>query len=117
MAGGISLHGVDIAKGAPATGLFVEVYACYPDRRKIAEGALGPNGALDHPIARGEGVSAGAHECVFHVGDWMRRNGYPPEQASFLDLVPFRFVVTRVEEHYHLPLKFTPWGVSLFRGV
>jgi 5-hydroxyisourate hydrolase len=117
MAGGISLHGVDIAKGAPATGLFVEVYACHPDRRKIAEGALGPNGALDHPIARGEGVSAGAHECVFHVGDWMRQNGYPPEQASFLDLVPFRFVVTRVEEHYHLPLKFTPWGVSLFRGV
>jgi len=28
----------------------------------------------------------------------------------------FRFGIDRVEEHFHLPFKFTPWGFSLFRG-
>lgn len=116
-AGGISLHGVDVAKGIPATGLFVELFACGPERRKIAEGRLGANGMLDHPVARGEGVTAGPYEALFHVGDWMRANGYGPEETSFMDVIPFRFVVSRVEQHYHLPLKFTPWGLSLFRGV
>ena len=36
--------------------------------------------------------------------------------SRLLDVVPFRFVISRVEEHYHLPLKFTPFGYSLFRG-
>ncbi|WP_406855490.1 hydroxyisourate hydrolase [Alsobacter sp. KACC 23698] len=120
MAGGISLHGVDIAKGVPATGLFVELYACGSadaERRKVAEGALGPHGALDHPVVRGEGVEAGPYECLFHLGDWMRANGYSEAEAGFMNVLPFRFVVTRIDEHYHLPLKFTPWGVSLFRGV
>ena len=117
MAGGISLHGVDIARGVPATGLRVELYALAPRRRLIAEGRLGANGQLDHPVAKGEGVEAGPHECVFHLGEWMRANGYSAAESAFMDELPFRFVVTRVEEHYHLPLKFTPWGISLFRGV
>ena len=28
----------------------------------------------------------------------------------------FRFGVAAVEQHYHLPLKFTPWGFSLHCG-
>lgn len=116
-AGGISIHGVDIARGVPAAGLRVELHALAPTRRLMAEGSLGANGMLDHPTARGEGITAGPYEVLFHLGDWMRANGYDEAEAAFLDLLPFRFTVARVEEHYHLPLKFTPWGVSLFRGV
>ena len=115
--GGISIHGVDIARGVPAAGLRVELHALAPERHLLAEGELGANGMLDHPVARGECVAAGPHEVVFHLGAWMRANGYSEAETGFLDLLPFRFTVTRVEEHYHLPLKFTPWGVSLFRGV
>jgi 5-hydroxyisourate hydrolase len=116
-AGGISIHGVDIAKGVAAEGLAVEVHALSPDRRLVAEGRLGPNGLFDHPIATGEGIAAGAYEVVFHLGDWLKANGYGAREAAFLDEVPFRFVVTAVEQHYHLPFKFTPWGIQLFRGV
>src|SRR4051794_456900 len=112
MAGGISVHGVDIAQGRAATGLFVEIFACEPQRRKVAEGMLGPDGKLDHPVARGEGVETVPYECVFHLGAWMRANGYGEAGSAFMDIVPFRFVVTHADEHYHLPLKFTPWGIS-----
>lgn len=114
-AGGISIHAVDVAHGRPAETMRVEIFALGPTRRLIAEGALGANGLLDHPVARGEGVAAGPHEVVLHIGDYLARtHGQAP--APFLDVVPFRFVISRVEEHYHLPLKFTPFGFSLFRG-
>ena len=35
---------------------------------------------------------------------------------AFLEVVPYRFGVADLAQHYHLPLKMTPWGFSLFRG-
>lgn len=117
MAGGISIHGVDVARGIAAAGLMVELHALTPERRLLAAGPLGASGQLDHPTARGEGVALGHHEVLFHIGDWLRAAGYPGEQIGFLDIMPFRFVVTELDRHLHLPLKFTPYGVSLFLGV
>ncbi|MBK1840203.1 hydroxyisourate hydrolase [Azospirillum sp. YIM B02556] len=117
MAGGISIHGVDVARGVAAEGMRVELHALTPERRLLAAGDLGANGQLDHPTVRGEGVAEGPHEVLFHVGDWLRAAGYAEEQARFLDIVPFRFVVTDLDRHLHLPFKFTPYGVSLFLGV
>lgn len=117
MAGGISVHGVDVARGRPAEGMRVEVYALTGDRRLIAEGHLGKDGLLTHPIVVGDGVDAGPHEVLFHIAEWLSATGCPEEQTRFLDVLPFRFVVSNVDEHYHLPLKFTPWGLALFRGI
>ena len=36
--------------------------------------------------------------------------------AAFQEVVPFRFGIDDPAQHYHLPLKFTPWGFTLFRG-
>ena len=115
MAGGISLHAVDVARGVPAEGMFVELWALEPQRRLVAEGALGPNGQLDHPSVRGEGVAAGLHEALFYVGDYLRAHG-GADASPFLDVLPFRFRVHDVAQHVHLPLKFTAWGCALFRG-
>jgi 5-hydroxyisourate hydrolase len=35
---------------------------------------------------------------------------------SFIDVAVFRFGIDAVQQHFHLPFKFTPWGFSLFRG-
>lgn len=115
MSGGISLHAVDVAAGVPATGMAVEVYALEGTRRRIADGRLGPGGALDHPIVRGDGVTAGEYEALFHIGDWLRDTGRATGRV-FLEVAVFRLTVTDAAEHYHLPLKFTPWGYALFRG-
>ena len=37
--------------------------------------------------------------------------------SPFLDVVPFRFKIADPARHYHLPLKITLWGFSLFRGA
>lgn len=116
MAGGISVHAVDVARGRPAQGMQVDVYALEGVRKMIATGKLAASGALDHAIVQGEGVTEGPYQVIFHVGDYLRATGAPTSTPPFLDLVPFRFTIADAAQHYHLPFKFTPWGFSLFRG-
>jgi 5-hydroxyisourate hydrolase len=117
MAGGISLHAVDVASGRPAQDMLVEVLALQPQGAVLlAQGALGPAGALDHPLARGEvPVAVGPHEARFHVGDWLRQRE-PGLGRVFMEVAVLRFEVLDPAEHVHLPLKFTRWGLALFRG-
>ena len=111
VAGGISIHAVDVASGRPAQGLRVEIWRIDPDSSRIADGRLGANGVLDHPVAQGAGVTAGEYEVLFHLGEFFA------DSDGFLTVTPFRFRIKEVDEHFHLPLKFTRWGYSLFRGA
>lgn len=111
MAGGISIHAVDVASGRPAEGLRVEIWRIAPERACIAEGRLSANGVLDHPVAQGADIEAGVYEVLFHLGE------YFADSDGFLEVTPFRFRIGNVDEHFHLPLKFTRWGYSLFRGA
>ena len=113
-AGGISIHAVDVAAGAPATGLMVTLHRLDSGEHEVASGMIGSNGLLDHPTAQGHGITAGAFEARFAIGDYLRARGVT---KPFLDIVPFRFVLHDISQHIHLPLKFTPYGYSLFRGA
>jgi 5-hydroxyisourate hydrolase len=112
---GLSVHAVDVTRGVPAAGMRVEVYALTPARRRIAEGALAASGVLDHPIAR-ERLDTGTYEVVFHAGAFFAAAGVVQATPPFLGEVPFRFTIADPEQHYHLPMKITPWGFSLYRG-
>jgi 5-hydroxyisourate hydrolase len=117
MTGGISLHAVDVASGQPAAGLRVELLALGAGGEKLlASGLLGPSGALDHAVARGEQpLFAGTHEARFHVGDWLRARD-PSVGRVFMEVAVLRFELLDPAQHVHLPLKFTRWGLALFRG-
>lgn len=112
---GISVHAVDVSRGLPAAGLRVEIYALAPERHRLADGLLGANGALDHAITR-QSLVPGPYEVLFHLGPWYAAGSTAPATPAFLDVVPFRFTIGDAHQHYHLPLKFTPWGYSLWRG-
>lgn len=117
MAGGISLHAVDVAAGVPAQGLRAQLWRLEAGGAVcIADGLLGPPGTLDHPVTRGEGVRAGTYEAHFHLGDWWRaREG--TDARFFQEVAVFRFEIQDAAPHFHLPLKFTRWGFALFRGA
>ena len=106
---GISIHVFDVSRGIPAAGLRVEMKG--PDGRSLLDGRVSPQGTLDCATP-----ATGIYEAVFHVGDWYRAEGVPVPVPAFLEAVPFRFGVADLAQHYHLPLKMTPWGLSLFRG-
>jgi 5-hydroxyisourate hydrolase len=117
MAGGISVHAVDVARGRVARGLRVRIERIAPSGAHItiADGIIGADGLLDHPIARGEAVQACEHEVLLHVGEFFAASGL--DTPGFLGVVPFRFRVFDLAQHYHLPVKFTPFGFSIYRGA
>ena len=109
MSGGISLHVFDVSRGVPADGLRVEVKG--PDGTELLDARTSAQGTLDCPSP-----DIGTYEAIFHIGEWFRARGVPIPMPAFLEVVPFRFGVSDLAQHYHLPLKMTPWGFSLFRG-
>jgi 5-hydroxyisourate hydrolase len=117
MAGGISVHAIDVARGRIAEGLGVRIERIEPDgsRVLVAEAKIGPHGLLEHPVTAGVGVKPGVHEVLLDVGGFHAATGSPA--PPFLGIVPFRFTIADVEPHYHLPIKFTPFGYSLYRGA
>lgn len=117
MAGGISIHAVDVSRACKAQGLHVVVSRVAGGKRiVVASGQIAENAFLKHPIMHGEGLLEGAYEVAFHVADYYREAGVTLPDIPFLDVVTLRFVITDTSEHLHLPLKMTPWGYSLFRG-
>ena len=110
MPGGISIHAYDVSRGIAAAGLRIELVG--PDGAVLADGRSDGRGMLelaDVPVT-------GIYQATFHVGDWFRTQGMSLSTPAFLEMVPYRFGVADLAQHYHLPLKMTPWGFSLFRG-
>ncbi len=110
---GLSLHVVDVARGHPATGMKVEIFH---RANRIAEGHLGTDGTLDHPIVRTT-LDSGTYEVIFHAGAYFTGAALDLTDPPFLDLVPFRFTIADPARHHHVPLKITPWGFSVWRGA
>jgi len=111
---GMSIHVVDVARGRIATGMRVEVHGDNPPRL-LAEGRISPSGTLDDATLASQ-VSPGAYEVRFHVAEFYRRAGVELPAVPFLDIAVFRFGIDDPQQHYHLPMKLTPWGLSCFRG-
>jgi 5-hydroxyisourate hydrolase len=109
-AGGISIHVFDVSRGIAAAGLRVELRG--PDGKTLVNDRVNAQGVLEHSTV----VTTGTYEALFHVGDWYRAQGVAIPKPAFLEIVPYRFGVADLAQHYHLPLKMTPWGFSLFRG-
>ncbi len=112
---GLSVHVVDVTRGVAAAGMRIEVFALDPAPAVVANGVLAASGALDHAITRTR-LPPGRYEVVFHAGAFFKANGVAQASPPFLDEVPFRFTIADPEQHYHLPMKITPWGFSLYRG-
>ncbi len=120
MAGGLSIHCVDVASGRVATGLRVTLHRLGPEGEPqggaLAEGHVGANGLLQHPALMSEAITAGGYEVRFAVGPFYRLQNALLPAPAFLETVPYRFHIADDSQHYHLPFKFTAWGFSLFRG-
>ena len=114
MPAGISIHVVDVSRGVVALGMRVDVYACEP-RALLASGSISAAGVLDM-AALATVMKPGFYEAVFHAADYYRGAAVDVPDVPFVDVVTYRFGIARPDQHYHLPMKITPWGYSCFRG-
>lgn len=113
MAGYLTTHVLDTARGLPAAGVKVELYRLQDGRRdQRGEMVTNDDGRTDRPILPEAVFETGTFELVFHVGEYFLANGL---SGSFLDEIPIRFAMTE-SAHYHVPLLLSPFGYSTYRG-
>jgi 5-hydroxyisourate hydrolase len=104
----ISTHILDIAKGAPAAGIAVELHFA---GRLVAAAYTNADGRTNAPLLEGERIAAGPWEIVFRVADY-----FPPVTPTFFDDITIRFLVSDETRNYHVPLLLAPHGYSTYRG-
>lgn len=117
MAGYLTTHVLDTARGCPAAGLNIALYRMSGNaHRKLVEMVTNGDGRTDSPILPQDKFKTGSYELVFHAGDYLRATGQAGEEPLFLDQVPIRFGMSDADAHYHVPLLLSPFGYSTYRG-
>lgn len=118
MAGFLTTHVLDTARGCPAAGLRIVLFGLAADggRQRLAEAVTNADGRTDAPILPAADFAPGRYELEFHAGDYLRATGQARVEPLFLDLVPIRFGIAEPGAHYHVPLLLSPYGYSTYRG-
>lgn len=117
MAGYLTTHVLDTARGCPAAGLRITLSRLDgTGPRQLAEMVTNADGRTDSPILPQSQFSTGMFELVFHAGDYLRESGLAGDAPLFLDEVPIRFGMNDADAHYHVPLLLSPYGYSTYRG-
>jgi 5-hydroxyisourate hydrolase len=113
----LTFHAVDIFSGATAAGLTLDLLR-FEDGAfrllKTVEVAAG--GRPADPLLVGASFQPGRYEVAMHVGAYFERLGASLPRPSFLSTVPLRIVIHDASRRVHLPVLFSPWGYSFYRG-
>jgi len=112
----ISVHVVDVANGVVARGMRVQVFSLDAEGELVMEGTVGNNGLVED-LDRPDHIPLGRYELRLHVAEYYRERGTTLPEPPFVDVQVFHFGLSDDTQHYHLPVKLSPWGMSLFRGA
>jgi 5-hydroxyisourate hydrolase len=100
---GITTHVLDTARGLPAAGIPITLHR---GDVLLAEGVTDADGRLR--VLAPENVEPATYRITFNVAS------YNPD--GFFPTVTIEFRVTKIEQHYHVPLLLSPFGYSTYRG-
>ena len=109
----LTTHALDTYSGKPAKGMKVDVYIISNKREKLKSVILNNDGRPDESLV--ETIKTGNYELVFYVGEYFKKIT-KLQNPNFLDEVSVKFGVSNPKEKYHIPLLFSPWSYSTYRG-
>ncbi len=119
MAGRLTTHVLDTARGCPAPDVTIELWRCNSQDGKdslLKTVCTNAGGRTNDPLLADDELIVGIYELVFIVGKYFAAqvgmNLVPP----FLDRIPVRFGISDATAHYHIPLLVSPWAYSTYRG-
>jgi 5-hydroxyisourate hydrolase len=107
----ISTHVLDIAKGAPAPGITVELRTL---GYQAGSGETNSDGRTDAPLLNEDRILPGIYDLIFHVGDYLRAQHNI--ENPFYEEITICFSVSDPEGNYHVPLLLAPHGYTTYRG-
>jgi 5-hydroxyisourate hydrolase len=108
----LTTHVLDTVKGIGAGGMRVSLHMLLPAPKFIADLMLDGSGRGSFKNE----LSPGTYELQFAVGDYHKITSHAGGTPPFLDVVPIRFGVEEIGDHYHIPLILSLFGYSTYRG-
>jgi len=113
----LTMHAIDNYHGTPGAGMTCDLSIREGDAyRPIKTVVTAANGRTAEPLLLEDALKVGHYELLMHFEDYFAKTGAPLPSPNFLSLVPVRFVIRDASQRYHLPVLFTPWGYSYYRG-
>jgi 5-hydroxyisourate hydrolase len=116
MAGRLTTHVLDTARGCPVAGLTIQLSMIAPEPGVLTSVTTNEDGRCDKPLLEDSAFHLGVYELTFHMGAYFAK--YFPGLADppFLDEIVLRFGIADTNQHYHVPLLVSPYGYSTYRG-
>jgi 5-hydroxyisourate hydrolase len=113
----LTLHAIDTFHGTPGAGMKIDLSVLDGDRyRTIKSVTTAASGRTDEPLLSDAALVAGRYELLLHLEEYFQKWDVSLPKPNFLRTVPVRFVIRDTKQRYHVPILFSPWGYSYYRG-
>ena len=117
--GRLTLHAIDTFFGVTGAWLQIDlnVRDGESDQYRLVKTVYTvAGGRTAAPVLIGEEFKTGRYELVLHLDDYFLQRGAQLPRPNFLGKVPLRFTVYDPNQNFHVPVLFSPWGYSYYRG-
>lgn len=113
----LTMHAIDNFHGTPGAGMVCDLSVREGDSYRLLKTVTtAASGRTTDPLLVDEAMKAGRYELLLHVEEYFAKYGAKLPNPNFLTLVPVRFVIRDTGQRHHLPILFSPWGYSYYRG-
>ena len=113
----LTMHAIDTFHGRPGAGMVTDLSIWKGDAfEKIKTVVSAPNGRPPEPLLAGDALLAGRYELLLHFDDYFEKLGVKLPDMPFLTKAIVRFQIVDNKQAYHVPVLFSPWAYSFYRG-
>jgi 5-hydroxyisourate hydrolase len=110
----ITTHVLDTSLGCPGVNIRVRLEQHKTDGnwREVSSGTTDNDGRIMDLLAEGDLLGAGIYQMIFVTAPYFEKQGI----SFFFPEIEIRFLLSQLEQHYHIPLLLSPFGYSTYRG-
>jgi 5-hydroxyisourate hydrolase len=113
----LTMHAIDVFNGRPGAGMVTDLSIWKADAfEKIKTVVSSPNGRPPEPLLSGDALVPGRYELLLHFDDYFAKLGVKLPDMPFLTKAFVRFQIVDAKQAYHVPVLFSPWAYSFYRG-
>ena len=115
--GRLTLHAIDTYYGQTREGLVIDLSILEGDEYRLIKSVeTVERGRTKDPLLEGDAVKVGRYELLMHVDDYFAKHKADLPTPPFLSKVPIRFGLYDANQKFHVPILFSPWSYSYYRG-
>ena len=113
----LSIHMLDTFTGEGAGGTVVELSRLEGGAYKLLQTITVNNeGRTPQPIFSGDTIPTGSYQLEVHVAAYYAKRGLKTHGGATLEKAPIRFSIFDGTANYHIPVLFSPYGYTTYRG-